>query len=493
MNNRTFSKIELENILEGVVGKTLGQVDKNNVFEKTKTHSKITGIAGDVIEQSVLEYSADSKQEPDLLVDNQKVELKTTGLRRVRKQRDNEHTIEAKEPMSITAVSPDKIVSEVFENSNLWHKLERMLLVYYLYDSNSTVTASEYADFPIQGFQFHEFNEQDKKIIENDWRIVKDFILRLKETLDDPTIEYPKISKLREQMMYMDTAPKYPNPPRFRLKRQVVSTIAQEHFGNGFVVLEKQNQFTSYDELYAILHEFTAKYKDKSVKEIAKSIGITLKYNKNGVVDKKINEQILTSAFGVKTGKLRSIDTFAKIGTIPKTLTLTTEGGRTEDTKFDTIDFSEWGDSSVTFEDSTLYNFFTNQSLLFSIFEESYKNSPLEENIFKGFKMLVFDEEFIDLHVRKVWEDVRELLFTNTFNVSPVMDKHGNQIINKKTGTIKEETNFPKSKDNVIFLRGTGMDSTAKTLILSGFRLYQQQYWIKGSVLVEMLSEKDYI
>ena len=492
MNNRTFSKEELENILENVVGKTLGQIDKNNVFEKTKIHPKITGIAGDVIEQSVLEYSADSKQEPDLLVDNQKVELKTTGLKRIRKQRDNEHTIEAKEPMSITAVSPDKIVNEVFSDSNLWHKLERMLLVYYLYDSSTTVTASEYAEFPVQGFQFYEFNEQDIKIIENDWRIVKDFIFNLKTTLDNPTVEYPKISQLRDKMLYMDTAPKYPNPPRFRLKRQVVSTIAQEHFGNGFVILEKQNQFTSYNELDAILHDFTDKYKGKSVKEIANQVGLSLSYT-NGVVDKKINEQILTSAFGVKSGKLRSIDTFAKIGTIPKTLTLTKDGGRTEDTKFDTIDFTEWSNPDVTFEESSIYDFFANQTLLFSIFEEVGQNSDLELNLFKGFKRLSFDEDFINAHVKKVWDDVRNLIFTNTFKVTQVLDKNGVLITNKKTRTIREETNFPKAKDNVIFLRGTGKDSTAKTLNLMGYRLYQQQYWIKGSVLVDMLSKLNYI
>jgi hypothetical protein len=84
-------------------------------------------------------------------------------------------------------------------------------------------------------------------------------------------------------------------------------------------------------------------------------------------------------------------------------------------------------------------------------------------------------------------------LFSNTFKVTQVLDKNGELIINKKTGTIREKTNFPKAKDNVIFLRGTGQDSTTKTLYLMGHKLYQQQYWIKGSVLVEMLSKKDYI
>ena len=52
MANHIFTEEEVVRILDQVVGKTLGQVDKNNVFDKTKEKPKITGIAGDVIEQS---------------------------------------------------------------------------------------------------------------------------------------------------------------------------------------------------------------------------------------------------------------------------------------------------------------------------------------------------------------------------------------------------------------------------------------------------------
>ena len=76
----TFKKEELITILNSAVGKTLGEVDKNNVFYRTIKHPKITGIAGDVIEQSVLGYPADSSKNPDLLVDGLEVELKTTGI-----------------------------------------------------------------------------------------------------------------------------------------------------------------------------------------------------------------------------------------------------------------------------------------------------------------------------------------------------------------------------------------------------------------------------
>ena len=149
-----FHKDEITRILDGCLNKTLGEVDSNNVFDRTIKHPKITGIAGDVIEQSVLGYPPDIRQEPDLDIDGVKTELKTTGMRRKGSRYD------AKEPMSITAVSPDTIVNETFLDSNFWHKLEHMLFVYYLYDSPSPVKAAQYADFPIKGYQFHEFDEE---------------------------------------------------------------------------------------------------------------------------------------------------------------------------------------------------------------------------------------------------------------------------------------------------------------------------------------------
>ena len=157
-DSHIFSKDRLIRIFNECINKTLGEVDKNHVFDKTISNPKITGIAGDVIEQSVLGYPADQRQEPDLLVDGIKVELKTTGIKKSKNDKEKEDTkqvsyniqqndlfavaeqdieygrtitYEAKEPMSITAVSPKTIVKEEFDDSNFWHKLEHLLLVYY--------------------------------------------------------------------------------------------------------------------------------------------------------------------------------------------------------------------------------------------------------------------------------------------------------------------------------------------------------------------------
>ena len=229
MNNK-ISKNDVIKKLDKCLNKTLGQVDKNKVFEKMKSHQKITGIAGSVIEQSVFEYPADNKQRPDLIVDGIEVELKTTGIKYSKK---NKKEYEAKEPMSVTAVSPEKIVCEEFLNSNFWHKLEHLLFVYYLYDSQNVVTSDKYAEFIIKGYHFHEFSEVDKKILEQDWTSVREFIVNLKRDYTDYKTQLHRLSsELRDTLMFIDTAPKWPNHPRFRIKRSLVSNIVKKHFGN---------------------------------------------------------------------------------------------------------------------------------------------------------------------------------------------------------------------------------------------------------------------
>jgi len=492
MSNRKFKREELENILSNIKGKTLGDVDTNNIFEKTIYSPKVTGIAGDVIEQSVLGYPADNKQRPDLMVDDVETELKTTGLKRIKKDSKKEFEVDAKEPMSITAVSPDNIVNEEFDSSSLWHKLENMLMVYYLYDSEKTVLASEYARFPVLDYQFHKFEDEEKEILQKDWELVRNFIRKLKDELKDPTVRYHEISKLRENMLYMDTAPKYPNPPRFRLRRSVVSTIVQKHLKKDFKRSYIYTKFSSYDDLKKILHTFTHEHKGKNIVQVANDLRIELTRNKKGIVNKSVTERVLTAAFGASSGKLRKIEVFAKIGIIPKTIAISSIGTRTEDTKLDAIDFSEWTDISISFEDSMVYNYFINHVLLFSVFQEPHTDAPVEENIFLGFKRISFDDDFIYAHVKPTWDKVRELVNNNELAVSEAVTKYGSTRKNK-TGTVVEATNFPKSKDYVVFLRGTGQDSTKKSYTLNGFNMYPQHFWIKGKFLVEMLSEIEFI
>ncbi|MFC6176642.1 MutH/Sau3AI family endonuclease [Companilactobacillus huachuanensis] len=483
MPDHIFKKNKLEEILNKTKGKTLGEVDKNNIFDRTKTKPKITGIAGDVIEQSVLEYPADTKQEADLLVDGIPVELKTTGIRYSKKDKKS---VEAKEPMSITAVSPDTIVNEDFGTSKFWNKMAHTLFVYYLYDSDKTVTAAEYANFTIQGYQFHQFSDQDQEILKNDWLIVRNFIRNVAK--DDIDTEYPKISKLRNQMMYMDTAPKWPNRPRFRLKRTVVTNIVKEHFGVHFEPLKAENSFNSYAELDHKLHDFTIKYKDKTMRQIAIELNMTI--NKNP--DKSIAERLIVKMFGSDKGKLKDIDTFNKLGIIPKTVVQTNKKKRTEDMKFEPIDFNEWSDKSLNFENSYIYNFFLNPILLI-VFRETDKDTPLLDTIFKGFKRLTLDENLLQSQLKITWDKVRTLVWNDDIKMEMMHNKKGQIMITPKTKLPKMQNNLPKSSNYTFFIRGTGSNAKNKTLNLNGIQMYQQYIWIKGLYMMNLINSTDYI
>lgn len=475
-----FRKKDIIKILDNCLNKTLGEVDSNNVFERTKTHPKITGIAGDVIEQSVLGYSPDTRQEPDLNIDGIKTELKTTGIRRKNKNYD------AKEPMSITAVSPNTIVNEEFLDSNFWHKLEHMLFVYYLYDSPTPVKASQYANFPIKGYQFHEFDSKDIEILKNDWKIVRDFIRDLQENYENYEDEYPRIShELRPKLMYIDTAPKWPNRPRFRLKRAVVSSIIQEHFGENLEQLP--GKYTSYSQIDETLHIFAEKYKGKSIKELMELLDI-----KSKRVNKSIGEQIIVKMFGGKSKKMQGIELFKKSGIIGKTLTLTEKGMRKEDMKLFTIDFDEFENENIEFENSQIYDYFTNNKLLCIIFQKPEANSQLSENIFLGFKIINFDEKFIETEVKTSWEKIKDLIVNKKLKDIITLDKDGKPRRNK-SGNIMSAPNFPKSSQGNVFVRGTSSTSDVKPLNINGIQMYNQQIWVKGTYIVEKLNNEKYI
>lgn len=481
-NAHFFHKEDLIKILDECLGKTLGEVDKNNVFDRTIEHPKITGIAGDVIEQSVLGYPSDNRQEPDLNIDGVKTELKTTGIKYIRKYTQ----LVAKEPMSITAVSPDQIVNEEFDDSNFWHKLSHLLFVYYLYDSPTTVNAAGYANFPIKGYQFLEFDSEDKDALKMDWTIVRDFIIYLQENYENYENEYPRISsELRKKLVLIDTAPKWPNRPRFRLKKNYLSLIVQKHFGETLEQLP--GAYTSYSQIDSFCHNLTNQYKGKSVRELLNIFDIPI----GRTINKSIGEQIIVKMFGGQSKKMQKIELFVKFGIIGKTITLTENGMRKEDMKFFNIDFEEFYDD-IEFECSQFYDYFSNNQFLCIIFQRPENDADFLEYEFLGFKKISFDEEFIECEVKECWDDIKDKILNDKLKDVIDLDKDGNPRMNRN-GVVRSAPNFPKSKDFTIFVRGSGIDSGVKPLQLNGISMYNQYCWIKGTYMVEKLEKTEFI
>lgn len=468
--SRIFTREQVCALLTATIGKTLLQVDKAQLFAHHEGRDKVKGIAGDIIEESVLGCKRDSRQEPDILVDGILTEIKTTGMIEP-KRKESPYVYECKEPVSITAVSIPVIVNEEFETSNFWHKLAHMLWVYYWYNSQETVKLEGYKGFPVLGFQFYEFSEGDKVLLRQDWLLVRDFLIvihRDYRTQEEREAQYPRLShELRGQLMLIDTAPKFPNNPRFRLKRAYATVIADRYFSKKhFEKLDETiNKYTDIDRKCLLM---TQKYKGRSFAEIALELGVNINLDA-----KNFAESAVVKMFGGHASKLNDIEDFAKIGIIAKSVPLKEDGKGKEDMKLFTPNLIDWTKES-DFEDSAIYDYFAGHHFLFIIYRHVGKDV-----IFEGFKRIFFDEGFITENVKKTWDDVRDLIINRKLRIEMKKDKNDNYILNK-SGSFMESPNFPKKSTHKVFVRGGAASSEEKykTLEINGLKMIPQSIWL---------------
>ncbi len=480
--SRVFTRQKVEELLQASIGKTLFEVDKAKLFLHHEGRDKMKGIAGDIVEMSILGCKKDSKQEPDILVDGVSTEIKTTGMIKPKKA-GSQYIYECKEPVSITAVSIPTIVKEEFETSNFWHKLAHMLWVYYWYNSPVTVTLSEYKNFKILGFQFYEFSAEDKLLLKQDWLVVQNFLIvihRDYRTQEEREAQYPRLShELRSQLMLIDTAPKYPNNPRFRLKRSFATVIADHYFSNKNY--EKLSvSISKYADLDKKCLLFTKLYKGKTFKQIADILNVDINLGA-----KNFAESAVVKMFGGHTSKLNDIEDFAKIGIIAKSVPLWENGRGKEDMKLFMPNLIEWT-NETEFEDSAIYEYFAGHHFLFIVYR--YVN---HEIIFEGFKRVFFDEKFIYENVKKTWDEVRDLIINKKLRLVQQVGYSAAGRLNM-SGSVREAPNFPKSKTNAVFVRGGAPTSADKykTLEINGLKMIPQSIWLSRKVVKKLIENE---
>lgn len=519
MPNHVYYKTDLIKRLEAYLGKTFELIDNKGMFEHVQEFNLQKGIAGAVVEQCIFEYPPDSKQEADLIVidkENEiKTELKTTGM--LIDKKPKKHYV-AKEPMSITAVGVYDIANQEFVTSHFWQKLEHMLIVYYHYAADHAVTPYEYKDFPLVGYEFHEFSADDVEVLKRDWQYVRDLCAevvshhpgpRTKEWKLEVKQEYIDVhGQLRRLLSYIDLAPKF--PPRFRLKKSTVSAMISNHFG--YELEQLPGKYTVISDIDLKCKELTAQYKGRTIDELA-DLFVLPKVSSTGGEDKGISERIIVSMFGGVSKKVNQIELFNRFGLIGKTVVMTSSGGRTEDMKLFHVDFDELSktiiyeeDGStrpVVFEDSDLYAYFADHEFLCILFEEpereyfvdeygkrKEKKHKLIQNKFIGFKRLVFSDEFIDGTVKRLWDDTRAKIFSKTLEDVIQRRKDGSIIINK-TGSVSSALNLLKGAENDVFIKCSATDTSEKykTESVNGMKILPQYVWIKGTAIINELAK----
>lgn len=485
-NAHTFTSGDIRHRLDAIIGKTAGELDATGIFSATSA-SKNKGRIGAVIEQSVLGYPSDNRQEPDIIVDGEEWELKTTGVVAYARRND----WHAKEPVSVTAVSPNAIVGEEFDTSAFWHKAKRLLIVYYLYVKPGKGAKAHYSTFEFKAYDFHEWQDIDRKRLESDWTVVRDYVQ--KALAGDKEVELPGLStNINPVLLYLDTSPKYPNPPRFRLKASLVTQMARERLDSNLSMIPDDRSVASMSDLDRRLGEITARFKNKTLGELAELFEIPVRTKIAGRESKSLAEQVMVRLFTGAQGKISQVSLFAKAGMTFKTVTLTPNGGRTEDMKINpSIDFEELCDPDLRFEESTLASHFSDTTVIVAVLEEPFSNCPLSQCCLRGFKRIWLGRYLKEANL--LWEEMRQLISSGKLRDVPVLDKNGFQRYSPKTHLPMSAPNWPKSKDGVLFIRGTSSNAAMKPITINGVKMYRQNVWIRGTDIAMRLGTMQFI
>lgn len=527
-DDRKYTSEFVYQLLEGVKGKTLGEVDSSNQFARTERSEKITGIAGDVIEQSVFGYERDSDQECDIEIDGKLTELKTTGVRvpksdlaKVNGKVGAAYNVYlgAKEGISITGVTFEPTIQTDFMTSHFWEKSERLLIVFYEYKSYEVVPASAYAKFPIVDYCYNSFSDSERAQLRSDWEIVSNYLQGIYKKYPNPNERNEQLvgftHVLRPNLMLIELVPGFKRKatgsyqkPRYRLKQTFVDYIVRGHFdkSRANTEIKLKESFSSFAQLDGRCHALAAKYRGKTFVQLQELLEVD-----TDISTKDFGAKCVLKMFDANCSKLNQITDFTKVGIIAKTITVTPSGGRTEDMKLKHIDFEEWADRDIDFEESEIYDYFCEHSFLCPIFcergdmsarkscesKDAYEarlEREIKKTTFEGFKRFSFDEQFIENEVYRTWKDSRNLIHHNELEWEYLYDKEGNKRMNG-SGAYMGAPNFPKSSEYKVFFRGGADVSTEKTRTecVNGIRMLPQFFWLKGSYIADKLQEIQYI
>ena len=207
--------------------------------------------------------------------------------------------------------------------------------------------ASGYAKFPIVDYCYNSFSQEEKDKLQNDWEIVSSHLQQVYHDYQDAEKRNEQLvgftHLLRPNLLLIELVPGFKRTatgsyqkPRYRLKQTFVDYIVRGHFdksrAKNEIVLKES--FSSFAQLDARCHALTLKYKGKTLPELREMLGIDAKV-------KDISAKCVIRMFGTDCNRLNQISDFNKAGIIAKTITITPQGGRTEDMKLKHIDFGQ--------------------------------------------------------------------------------------------------------------------------------------------------------
>ena len=461
MKERTFKTIEeVIQVLNSYRGKAFIDIDK---FGSLK-NSNNKGALGHIVEESILGYKKNSDKNADILVGDERYEIKLTPLK-INKNK----TISAKERLSMDLIQFMKIPLENFEDSVFWNKAKKLIIVYYFNEEGK-----DRSEFKIDRAFHYEYPEKDLEIIKNDWEFIRakissgnadlmsegdtDYLgaMRKGQGGDKDLTEAP--SKISGETILA-------NRRAFSLKQGYMTTVARKIFGEKIESLNTNN-------ISEYLNKKFAKYVNKTLEEIANDINFEIPKN-----PKNIKQLIMSKVLGISRSNLNSIEEFEKANIMAKTVTLS-KGKKPpeQNMSFEFIDFEFWSNEDDNFYESYIYKFFEETKFLSLVFENVSDTKNQLKHIFVGFVIWNLPESEIETKIKPVWEKVRYLI------------NDVGHVTYGKNAKGPDSDKLPGTTFNHVFhIRPGGRDSNDLVELPTGQSIPKQKFWLDRKYIYQQI------
>lgn len=492
------SSKSIYNYSKGLVGKSFKDIYKeDDIYVKESSESlddygnrKRKGGLGELVEEKYFKYKTNNDSQPDFKEAG--LELKVTPYK-INKNK----SISSKERMIITMINYFKIVEEDFFDSGLWQKSRLILMVFYLWDKE----IKNRLDYTIEYVHLYSPNKEDLKIIIEDFYKIKQ------------KVEQGKAHELSEgDTMYLGAATKASSskdmtgqpfsevkakPRAFSFKSSYMTYIL-----NTYVIKNKNKEEKilkdskcNSSEVLEITREST--FEEYVLKKINDNIGIRdielfKKYyeikNENDL--KKLDKskgKYSNLAFRMLGVKSNRAEEFEKANIVVKVIRLEDDGKIKESLSFPAFKIQEL--VNETWEESSVYNYFSETKFLFMIF----KNNRSGRYFLKKAKFWNMPAGTIDKELRLDWEK-----YINKFKEGVIFTPktlNNGRVIVKNNLPTKVDTNIvhvrPHARLAVHLIDGkkygSGILERDSDELLNGDRMTKQCFWLNNNYLEDII------
>ncbi|MDD3593000.1 MAG: Sau3AI family type II restriction endonuclease [Candidatus Gastranaerophilales bacterium] len=414
---------------------------------------KNKGNVGQMFEECWFGRKVNSRPEADFK--ELGVELKVTPFI---KNKSGKKT--AKERLVLNVIDYMAEVKVSFETSHFWAKNQKILLMYYEY-----LKDLEVKDFKVLSAILFEYPEKDLIIIKQDWQKIVQKIRdgKAHELSEGDTLYLGACRKgaggdkdLRNQPCCDIKA----NQRAFCLKQSYMTYVLNNYaFGEKpeetLISDEKTLAQVGFEEyIENKLRPYYGRTQDSLIKE----------FNLNPKM-KQVNERIVAAILGVK-GSIAKTEEFIKANIAPKTIRIESNNTVKESMSFPTFKFKEIIEE--TWEDSYMYNLFSQTKFMFIIFKFDKTGVLIFERVM-FWNMPVSDLE----EVKKVWEETVKVI------------KDGIKITTKSG---KDYNNLPGMTFNeVSHVRPHGQDKNDCYELPNGKPFTKQCFWLTNKYILKQV------